>query len=154
MPVFFFTSCPSPLGNAMKRKCHSSYSCHVSFDTGIVAGNGPPAPNSYNHVDNKMGEVIFCHILFALIILLKLLVFLQWLHTLHALHIFVTTCRFLFMAIKPHPLFYQVDSWAITRLSPLVIRTPQSPMVPQLQCILQCSLPHSLTVRHHSHTHR
>lgn len=24
-----------------------------------MAGNGPPAPNSYNHIDNKMGKILF-----------------------------------------------------------------------------------------------
>lgn len=35
----------------------------VCFETGAVAGNGPQAPNSYNHLDNKMGEAVFCHVL-------------------------------------------------------------------------------------------
>lgn len=55
--------------NALKMKCCSIYSRHIFFDTGTVVGNGPPAPNSFNHVDNKMGEVIFCHIRFIFIIL-------------------------------------------------------------------------------------
>lgn len=31
------------------------------FETGTVAGNGPQAPNNYNHVDNKMGKALFCY---------------------------------------------------------------------------------------------
>lgn len=50
-------------------KCCSIYSHHIFFDAGTVASNGPSAPNSFNHVDNKMGEVIFCHIRFVFIIL-------------------------------------------------------------------------------------
>lgn len=42
----------------------------VSVDTGTVAGNGPQTANSYNHVDNKMGEsFLFWHILCIFILL-------------------------------------------------------------------------------------
>lgn len=42
----------------LEEKCHYHYSCRicVCFKPGTVAGNGPQAPNSYNHVDNKMGK--------------------------------------------------------------------------------------------------